>query len=92
MKYRERTAWQRTPYNQMLQLDLSSMKILLVCKRRVFENKSQSMPQLNGENIRVISELKPQLCPNVIENDERVNICGAVRRYLILQLPMKIFR
>lgn len=46
-------------------------------KSEVFCSISQSIPELNDENIHVINE--PPLCENVIENSRRKDVCRAAR-------------
>jgi len=49
-------------------------------KSQVYKNNPQSIPELKDEIIRVIGEIEPQLCQNVIENfNKRVDVCGAAR-------------
>jgi hypothetical protein len=49
-------------------------------KSQVYKNNPQSIPELKDKIIRVIGEIEPQLCQNVIENfNKRVDICGAAR-------------
>jgi len=41
---------------------------------------SQSIPELKNKIIRVIGEIEPQLCQNVVQSFyKRVDICGAAR-------------
>jgi hypothetical protein len=37
-------------------------------KSRVYANKPQTVPELKAEIERVIGEIEPQLCGNIIEN------------------------
>jgi hypothetical protein len=39
-----------------------------ITKSRIYANKPQSIPELKAEIGRVISEIEPQLCENVVEN------------------------
>jgi hypothetical protein len=45
-------------------------------KSRVYANKPQTVPELKKEIRRVIGEIEPQLCGNVIENFvKRARVC-----------------
>jgi hypothetical protein len=49
-------------------------------KSRVYANKVQTIPELKEEIRRVIGEIEPQLCGNVIENFvKRARMCQQSR-------------
>ena len=49
-------------------------------KSRVYANKPQTIPELKAEIRRVIGEIQPQLCGNVIENFvKRARVCQQSR-------------
>lgn len=62
-------------------------------KSKVYKNNRQSIPQLNGEIIRVTDETEPQLCQNVIEHvNKKVGIyevarCGRLSYVFRISLP-----
>jgi hypothetical protein len=61
-------------------------------KSRVYANKPQTIPELKADIRRVISEIEPQLCGNVIESFvKRARVCQQSRGatfvgYCVLQL------
>jgi hypothetical protein len=49
-------------------------------KSLVYGNKPQTIPELKAEIRRVIGEIEPQLCGNVVENFvERARVCQQSR-------------